>query len=83
MITSFVENFPPGIYDADNYVMITPTGEFHYMIHVNDSNGDSYTVTVNVDSSTIVVNNGQVNISGVIGDLDSFSNFTVFAMVNS
>jgi len=50
-------------------------------MQVNDSNGDPFTVTVNVDSSTISVDDNQVNISGVIDDLDNFSNFTVSAMV--
>jgi len=75
-----VDNFPPSI-DSESYVLISQTGEFHCTIHVNDSNGDPFTVTVNVDNSTILIEDNQVNISGVIEDLDSFSNFTVSATV--
>ncbi|KAF6022442.1 hypothetical protein EB796_019247 [Bugula neritina] len=71
-----LSNFAPEMY-GDDYIVISDDGEFNYSMYVNDSNGDSFSISTNVANSSIIVEDGLVTIVGQISGLATFQSFSI------
>jgi len=66
---------------GDDYIVISDDGEFNYSMYVNDSNGDSFSISTNVANSSIIVEDGLVTIVGQISGLATFQSFSILVTV--